>query len=669
MRKYSILMVVVLGLIAAPAEAGHDAGTKFRPAVTGTRGVVASISKLASDVGVDVLNRGGNAIDAAVAMVFAVGVARPDYGGIGGDGFLVYRGADGPSAALDFRETAPAAMTANALKDPGMHFDKNACDMPTGGSGHRLIGVPGVVAGMDAALDRYGSGKFTLGQLITSGGESATPYAYELARDGVPVGFELFFWLTCDRNRLEYYPATREIYGPKQQNDKLVQTDYAKSLLFIAENGADAFYENAEFPDPTTGVMRPSIAQQIAADSVAAEDAAKRNPVLLANGPRWGGASNDKGFLTVQDFADYEPVWRTPLTSTYRDHRIITMPPASSGGIAAVEILNLLEGFPLGSNAQDISLEANADTSWAQSSANHLHLLAEAQKIAWADRARYAADPDFRYDFDGDGDTEPIPTKKLTSKTYADGRRGEIDMNTANNYQPGADASTHTNHLSVMDEEGNAVAVTTSVGGPFGSAVVAPGTGFLLTNQLEDFTVTGPGGVGTPPEAANAPGPRKRPRSSQTPTIVLKDGKPVLVVGGAGGPLIPMGVVQAIVNAVDFDLDIAHAIDAARIDARALCNPFDPRCSLVSIEGGTGCYNGQTWSDTCVSEGSANQRVPDAVLSELTARGHTVRDAGEYAGLPNIQAVGLNLATGLREAATDQRNGTKDAREQGAVRQ
>jgi gamma-glutamyltranspeptidase/glutathione hydrolase len=484
---------------------------------------------------------------------------------------------------------------------------------------------------MASAIKTYGSGRFTLGQLITNGGDAKRPpYAYELARDGVTVTWELASSLFCNERRLHYYREAERIYGAGAYGTTLRQPEYASSLLFIARNGPDAFYEDARFPDPITGLPRDSIARMIDADMAAAEDNAKTNPTLLANEDRWGGASNDKGLLTVDDFAAYEPVWRTPLTSMYRGHRIIAMPPPTSGGIATIEILNLLEGFPLGSNALDTSLEANARTSWAQSSANHLHALAEAQKLAFADRNKYVADPDFRYDYEGDGvPDESVPTKTLTSKDYADHRRGEIDMDSASfDYEPGASGPPHTNHLSVIDGQGNAVAVTTSVGAMFGSAVVAPGTGFVLTSQLEDFNMR-------EPEAANAPGPGKRPRSSQSPTIVVKSGKPVLVVGASGGATIPLGVVQAIVNVAAFGLDVAHAIDAGRIEARF----YGDRLGIEA------------------------PRFADAVLNELAERGHSLQPYldlfGEETGyypLPIAEAVGSNLTTGLNEATSDPRN-------------
>lgn len=658
---------LVGSLVVPPDAGGHDGtvhGSRYRDAVVSDNGgVVASISDYASAVGIDILNRGGNAVDAAVAMVFAVGVARPDSGGIGGGGFLVYRGANDRLAALDFRETAPASklFDSRVLMGEGMHNDTDDAGDGLVGSGHRVIGVPGVVAGMDQALRRLGSGKFTLGQLITNGCDPGPvltacekpPYAHELARDGVRVTFGLAAQLFNHQTRLRYYPETEAIYGPQRAayGAMLRQEGYAESLELIAHNGAGAFYEDAEFPDPSSRVPRNSIARLIADDMRKAETAEKSAAIQ----ERWpNGTDRDKGYLTVADFERYRPIWRTPLTSTYRGHRIIAMPPPTSGGIATIEILNLLEGFPLA---------ANADTSWAQSSANHLHVLAESQKLAFADRNAYVADPDLLYDYDGDGVSEDVPTEILTSKDYAEQRRGEVDLGKAKFdcsfdidptvpcYKPGlyqvsstgAEGSADTNHLSVIDRKGNAVAVTTSVEAPLGSMVVAPGTGFVLNSQLHDFNMNAP-------QSANAPGPRKRPRSSQSPTIVVRGDKPVLVVGGAGGAAIPLGVVQAIVNVVDFELDLAHALDAERIEAAVLGRQL-------------GIESARNESDREAGlPAPPGQRVADGVLDALTRRGHrlwpypdliTQQPTG-YFGLPIMGAVGFNGSR--RQAASDPRN-------------
>lgn len=556
-------------------------GAAFRPAVTSSRGVVSSVSPLAAQAGIAMLDAGGNAMDAAVATVFAVGVTRPAMCGIGGGGLLVYRGANGKTAALDFRETAPAAMTPESLQVPGINED---------GSGHLTVGVPGTVAGMATALSRYGT--MSLAKTIEP--------ARRMASDGIPVsaGFSTdYLYAAGVRNDVRVrrnLPAAaiylREGLQYPPDNDladsTLVQTDYAASLELIAEQSPTAFY---------TG----RIAELIAADMQASRSSA--DPA-------------DRGLMTAADLANYRPIWRAPLTGNYRGHQVIAMPPPTAGGIFTLEILNLLEGYGLG-------------TSIRHSSADHFHLASEAQKLAWADRNAYVADPDFA----------SVPTATLTSKKYAAARRSEIDLATAKDYPPGsvesaspsqegagAAAAGHTTHVSVIDRKGNAVAVTCSLNYGFGSAVVASGTGFLLNNQLLDF-----GSPGTANEAEGG----KRPRSSMSPTIVVKDRTPVLVTGGAGGTFIPMGVVHSILNVVDFGMDIAHAVDA-------------PRSQEFSLAGGAeGCQ-------LCLEDG----RVAPEVIEELQARGHSVAVRGEYSpSLPHVGSAGIDPTTGLRLVVSDPR--------------
>lgn len=596
--------MVGLGMLLATSPARAEQGTKFTAGVSSAEGVVASISDYASRVGVDVLNRGGNAADAAIAMVFAVGVARPDMGGIGGAGFLLFRGHNGKTAALDFRLTAPALVEAETYKGAGMHRD-------TYPSGHMVVGVPGVVAGAAEALRSLGSGRFALGELISNGDiPGRPPYAHELARDGVRITYELAAYMFDSYDRLHYYPATREIFQGRVWGDNLKQLDYAKSLSLIAKYGPDAFYKDRRYPEGE------SIARLITKDMAGAEEASKTNPVIAANSVRWAGTPNDIGLMTLDDLKRYEPVWRTPLVGKYRDSQVIAMPPPTAGGTVTIETLNLIEGFPIGSSvpADPLNCEGpTAATSWEQSSANHLHVLAEAQKIAWADRNQYAADPAF----------ETVPTARLTSKEYAEQRRREIGCEAKFDYKDRTYEGSNTNHLSVIDKQGNAVAVTTSLGAPFGSIVVAPGTGFFLNDELADFNLDGSG--------ANAPAAGKRPRSSQSPTIVVRKGLPILVVGGSGGPTIPMGVIQAIVNVVDFRRDIAQAIDAERIEAAA-------------------------WGREMAIDVA---RVDDTVEAVLKARGHTFKNHdrdGEYAFLPILEAVGFNPATECHDAVSDPRN-------------
>lgn len=558
-----VLTAAITGATAADAAA--VTGSRFKEGARSTKGVVASESPLATRAGIDVLARGGNAVDAAAATVFAVGVARPEMCGIGGGGFLVYRSAKGRARTLDFRETAPGTYSFNTgLTFPGT----SPVGDPYFGTGHNVAGVPGVVAGMAEALRRYGS----------RGLAEAIEPARRLAADGVPVTGVTVSAMQRHLHRLRLYDETARIYlkagvAPYDAGDVLVQADYARSLALIAEEGADAFYEGA-------------IADAIASDMAAS-----------------GLVPGDRGTMTKADLARYEPIWRKPARVRYRDHTVLGMPAPSSGGLATGEILNILEGFDL--------------RAAGQSSADHLHLLAEAQKIAWADRNAYVGDPAF----------VDVPARTMLSQRYADRRRAEIALDRAQTYGPKAapEAPGHTTHVSVIDRRGNAVAVTCTIEQEFGSGVVAPGTGFLLNNQLTDF-----GAPGT----ANEPQPGKRPRSSMSPTIVAdRHGRPVLAVGGAGGPSIIMGSVQAVLNTVDFRLDAARAVDAERIDARGVCN-------------GNGLQ-------LCIEDA----RVDTRVLDELTRRGHALERLGEYDFAPHVQATGWERRAGAKVATSDPRNG------------
>ena len=539
----------------------------YRPATHSPGGIVTSESPLASQIGRSVLDRGGNAIDAAASMVFAVSVARPQSCGIGGGGFMVYRSTFGQTAALDFRETAPAAYRPDTLAGPGKH------DAFTG---HLTVGVPGTLAGMDAALRRFGT--ISLADAIEP--------ARRLAADGFPVPDSLSQAMAQHEPRLRQYPAAADQFlvggsAPYPPGSTLVQPDLAKSLALIQRTGPDALY-------------RGPIGQLIADD--------------MRTFPE---PPTDTGVMTMADLGAYQAKWRDPLVGSYRGRTVIAMPPPTSGGVATLEMLNLLEGFDL--------------RAAGQSSADELHYLGESQKIAWADRNRWLADPD----------KVKVPTAGLISKAYAAERRAEIDRLRAKSYSPGnpggapaarsdggdSNPTGSTTSLSVIDSAGNAVALTCTLEQTFGSAVVAPGTGLLLNNELTDFS--GPG-------TANEPGPGKRPRSSISPTIVVDRGRPILVVGGAGGATIIMGALLATVNAVDFGQDPAQAVDAERLDDQS----------------------GQMMLE--------NVRVDPAVQSDLTSRGHQIVSQGEYGIAPRVQAAGIDPMTGDRLATTDPRSGSGD---------
>src|SRR3954451_19689394 len=549
---------------AAPAKEG----SMSRPAARGAGGIVATESPIASAIGRSVLDRGGNAIDAAASIVFGLNVARPQSCGIGGGGVMVYRSATGETAALDFREAAPAAYTSSTLSGPGRH---------TAFTGHLTVGVPGTLAGMAAALQRYGT--ISLADAIEP--------ARRLAEKGFPVPGSLSQAMAQNEERLRQYQAAADQFlvggaAPYPSGSTLVQPDLAKTLALIQRDGPDALYRGA-------------IGKLIADDMRAASE-----------------PPTDTGVMTMADLGAYQAKWRDPLIGSYRGRDVIAMPPPTSGGVATLEMLNLLEGFDLHGAGQ--------------SSADELHDIGESEKIAWADRNRWLADPD----------KVTVPTAGLISKAYAAKRRAEIDPRQAQSYsagQPdgappgtraaGGDANPNgsTTSLTVIDNAGDAVALTCTIEQTFGSAVVAPGTGFLLNNELTDFS--GPG-------TANEPGPGKRPRSSISPTIVADHGTPVLAVGGAGGATIIMGSLMAVVDAVDFGADPAQAVDAERLDEQS----------------------GQMMLE--------DVRVDPAVRADLSSRGHEIVSEGEYGTAPRVQAAGIDPRTGERLGTTDPRSGTGD---------
>lgn len=676
LSRLALTIGLIAGVLAAPTVATAQDQTQTAPPegakyehlikVRTAGGVVVSESMQASQAGIDVLDAGGNAVDAAIATTYAIGVTRPEMCGIGGGGSLLYRGADGSTAALDFRETAPAAMDQNTFNEAssggatdkvkqGIHNDV----FP---SGHTVVGVPGIVAGMEEAFNVLGSGSVPLAELIAP--------AERYAREGIKVSINLQLWFFLDSTllgqRLYNYPETARVYGGRMVYGSSMyhpwvedptapggpagaaafkQEDYAKSLRLIMEHGRDAFYTVDEYVNPLLGttVPQPSIGKLIVDDMAEAEDNAKTNAVLLA---KTAGTPNDIGLITERDLGSYEPVWRTPLRGHYRDHEVITTPPPM-GGMVVLETLNLLENFEL--------------SSFGHSSTDHIHALAEAQKLAWADRIEYLTDPDF----------ESVPADILTSKRYAQQRVGEIDMAKAKSvaeYGPGTlsppHEGMHTTHLSVIDSEGNAASVTCTLNSPFGSGVVAPGTGFLLNNELADFDwcwqpedESAPTDPNDPCVAqgvpANVPAGGKRPRSAMSPTIVVKQNQPVLVTGGAGGPTIIGGVVQQVINVVDFDLDIFRAIDAARADTVAANQAVS-----------AGCTPGRLMLES--------SRIDDTVEAALQGRGHVLCHGTarlDYGGLPLIASAGTDLLTGERLAVSDPRALAKDNYDQGPMGQ
>ena len=453
----------------------------------------------ATDVGVAALKAGGNAVDAAVAVGFALAVTHPSAGNIGGGGFMLVRFADGRKTFLDFREMAPA----KASRD--MYLD--AAGNPTKDSviGWRASGVPGTVRGLETAHKKYG--KLAWSKLVTP--------AADLAKNGFPLSYGTARSLKSARN-LTASPESKRIFQNNgdffEPGDLLKQPELAKVLERIARYGSEDFYSG--------------------------ETAKKLVSEMAASG----------GTITLQDLAHYKTVERTPLEGKYRGFDIITAPPPSSGGIGILQMLAMLEKTDFAASGAG--------------SAKSIHFMAEAMRRYYADRAEFMGDPDFY----------KVPVSKLLNPKYVDARRATIDADHAtpsDEVRPGdinGKESTETTHYSIVDAEGNAVAVTYTLNGGYGSGVTVPGLGFLLNNEMDDFSVKpgAPNMYGAIGGEANSISPGKRPLSSMTPSIVLKDGKPFLIVGTPGGTRIITSVFEVIVNVLDFNMNVQDAVNAPR---------------------------------------------------------------------------------------------------------
>ncbi|MGH6810978.1 MAG: gamma-glutamyltransferase [Methylocella sp.] len=513
-RKPLLASVLALLCLVAPfasraepllAPAIISRGARVLP-VLASHGMVVAQEGTAAKIGVDILRRGGNAVDAAVAVGFALAVTLPRAGNLGGGGFmLVYLAKEKTTVAIDYREAAPA----DTPRDVFLNETGEAVAAKSRDTG-LAAGVPGTVAGLSLALRNYGSGKFSLAELVAP--------AAALARSGIDVEDDLADSLRRGQARLKRWPASARIFlradgTPLGRGDRLVQPDLAAVLDAIGRDGARAFYEGP-------------VADKIVASIRAAG-----------------------GRMTQDDLKSYRAVERAPLHGLYRGHEIVAMPPPSSGGVHIIELLNVLEGFPLAAQG-------------ANSAAN-IHLMAEAMKLAYADRAEYLGDPD----------QVSIPVGGLISKAYAERLRAEISLTRA---RPSAEIkaldpmpyeSDETTHFSIVDTEGNAVANTYTLNFSYGLGLVAEGTGILLNNELDDFAAKpgAPNAYGLVGGAANAPGPRKRPLSSMAPTLVFRDGELELVTGSPGGSRIITIVTEIILDIVDFGMNIAEATEAVRI--------------------------------------------------------------------------------------------------------
>jgi gamma-glutamyltranspeptidase/glutathione hydrolase len=496
-RSLSLLLPLLLPLVlllalAVPLNAS-------RQPLRARHGMVVAMEATAADVGVSVLEKGGNAVDAAVAVGFALAVTHPFAGNLGGGGYMLIRMADGRTTFIDFRERAPEKALRNMYLDAKGALTKDSIE------GWRSSGVPGTVRGFEIAVSKYGKKKWA---------ENMAP-AVELASKGFPVSYALAEGLKESRN-LASSPESKRILQKNgafyDVGEKLVQPDLAQTLERISKNGANEFYEG--------------------------ETAKRFAEEMAKNG----------GLISIADLKNYKAIERTPLTGTYRNYTIITSPPSSSGGIALLEMLGILEG--------------SGYEKGGAGSASAIHYGAEAMRRSYADRNEYVGDPAF----------VKVPIAGLLDPAYLARLRASIDPERAtpsDSVRPGKPVGSErmeTTHYSVVDGEGNAVAVTYTLNGGFGNGITVPGLGFLLNNEMDDFASKPgtPNMFGLVQGEANAIQPGKRPLSSMTPTIVLKDGKLFMTVGAPGGSRISTAVLQVILNVLDFGMNVQDAIDAPR---------------------------------------------------------------------------------------------------------
>jgi gamma-glutamyltranspeptidase/glutathione hydrolase len=583
MQAQRVFVFVILALASltapvAPLRRGAAASATAVPSITAPliagapvrapHGMVASSSRLATEVGVDVLRRGGNAVDAAIAVGFALAVTYPAAGNLGGGGFMMIRFRDGRTTAIDYREMAPAKAVRNIYQDEKGELIKGEGSSTVG---YRASGVPGTVAGMEMALKKYGSGKLSWSQLIEP--------ARRLAANGFALPYSIARSFRSNEGFFEPYEDSRKIFlnngNLYNEGDLFRQPDLAATFARLQQQGAREFYEGR-----TARLI--------------AEDMKRHN-----------------GLITLEDLRGYVAKERVPLRTTYRGYEIVSMPPPSSGGAVLIEMLNILEGFDL------------RKLKW--SSTERYHLLTEAMRRAFADRAEYMGDADFA----------KVPVSGIIDKEYAARQRSTIRLDRASKSaevragQPTGSEAEETTHFTVVDAEGNAVANTYTLNGSFGSAVVARGTGVLLNNEMDDFAAKPgvPNAYGLIQGERNSVAPRKRPLSAMTPTFVMrKDGSLWFTTGSPGGPTIINTVLQVITNVIDYDMNIQQAISAPRIHHQWLPDEITYEPYKLSVE------------------------MQDA----LEALGHTLVSNPRFMG--DAHGIMIELKTGMRLGASDPRN-------------
>jgi gamma-glutamyltranspeptidase/glutathione hydrolase len=531
------------GQQAKPADQKAPAATTQKRDIVADKGVVAAAQPLAAQVGVDVLKKGGNAFDAAVATSFSLGVVEPNATSMGGGGFaILYVAKENKAYVVDFRECAPAKATPSFFK----LTDKGAINEQDLLVGWSAVGVPGELRGMEMINQKFGTMKWA--DLIAP--------AIKQAEEGITVSQTLYNIEKDEVEHLSKAPSKASFFEktfykdglPVEKGQKVVNKDYAESLKKVAKGGADVLYK---------GEIADAIVKSAARDG--------------------------KGWITKEDLANYKAILREPLQTTYRGYTIDVLPPPSSGGLTVAEMLNIMEGYDIA------KMKAG--------SADYIHTFIETQKLAFADRNKYMADPAFT----------KVPTVGLLNKKYAETLRAKIDPKKATSEKakysdPIPFERPSTTSFSVIDKDGNMITITQTINDFFGAGVVPDGTGIMMNNEMDDFS--------TDLKSVNCVAPGKRPLSSMSPVIVSKDGKPFMTVGSPGGPRIISAITNILVNVIDFGMDIQPAINAARFH-----NP-----------------NGK---DSDIEKG-----FPETVMKALTDMGHTfkVRNANDlfFGGVQGI---------------------------------
>ncbi|MGB4840474.1 MAG: gamma-glutamyltransferase [Saprospiraceae bacterium] len=492
-----LVFILILNLVCCKQSANNNPIYNITKSVTSDSAMVVSAHPLATQIGIDIIKQGGNAVDAAVAVQLALAVCYSGAGNIGGGGFMLYRSNDGEISALDYREKAAAAATTD------MYLDSAGNPIPEKSMfGHLAAGVPGSIDGMVKSFERYSK--------IKDWKKVVQP-AIDLAEKGYQITKREANNLNENQAKFNKYNLTPTSFQKAdwKEGDILVQKDLAKTLVSIRDFGRAGFYEGK------------------VAD-------------LIVKEMKDGG-----GIISHDDLKNYESIWRKPVTTTYRGNKIISMPPPSSGGIVLIQMLKMVEPYNLG----EMKFQSAAAA----------HLIVEAERRAYADRAQYLGDPDF---FN-------VPAVKLIDSTYISNRMKDFNPRMAGksaNISYGFIESSETTHLSIVDKEGNAVAVTTTLNGGYGSFTVVKGAGFILNNEMDDFSVKpgSPNMYGLVGAEANKIEPNKRMLSSMTPTIIERDGKLKMVVGTPGGSTIITSVFQTIVNVLDFGMDADQAVQSPR---------------------------------------------------------------------------------------------------------